>query len=66
MKQMQGKIKRKSELAINVTELTKGCLSLDAGPYVFAEKKEQILTLVLLNPDRSCLCKQCRSRSVGF
>ena len=24
------------------------------------------LTLVLLNPDRSCLCKQCRSRSVGF
>ena len=25
-----------------------------------------ILTLVLLNPDLSCLCKQCRSRSVGF
>ena len=24
------------------------------------------LTLVLLNPDMSCLCKQCRSRSVGF
>ena len=24
------------------------------------------LTLVLLNPDRPCLCKQCRSRSVGF
>ena len=24
------------------------------------------LTLVLLNPDISCLCKQCRSRSVGF
>ena len=23
-------------------------------------------TLVLLNPDMSCLCKQCRSRSVGF
>ena len=25
-----------------------------------------ISTLVLLNPDMSCLCKQCRSRSVGF
>ena len=25
-----------------------------------------LLTLVLLNPDMSCLCKQCRSRSVGF
>ena len=24
------------------------------------------LTLFLLNPDMSCLCKQCRSRSVGF
>ena len=24
------------------------------------------LTLVLLNPDIPCLCKQCRSRSVGF
>ena len=24
------------------------------------------LTLVLLNPDISCICKQCRSRSVGF
>ena len=23
-------------------------------------------TLVLLNPDMSCLCKQCTSRSVGF
>ena len=27
---------------------------------------EKISTLVLLNPDMSCLCKQCRSRSVGF
>ena len=26
----------------------------------------QILTLVLLNPDIPCICKQCRSRSVGF
>ena len=25
-----------------------------------------LLTLVLLNPDKPCLCKQCRSRSVGF
>ena len=25
-----------------------------------------LLTLVLLNPDIPCLCKQCRSRSVGF
>ena len=24
------------------------------------------LTLVLLNPDIPCLCKQCKSRSVGF
>ena len=24
------------------------------------------LTLVLLKPDTPCLCKQCRSRSVGF
>ena len=24
------------------------------------------LTLVLLTPDMPCLCKQCRSRSVGF
>ena len=27
---------------------------------------KMILTLVMLNPDISCLCKQCRSRSVGF
>ena len=25
-----------------------------------------MLTLVLLNPDMSCPCKQCRSRSIGF
>ena len=25
-----------------------------------------LLTLVLLNPDMSCLCKQCSSRSAGF
>ena len=28
--------------------------------------KGKLLTLVLLNPDKPCLCKQCRSRSVGF
>ena len=27
---------------------------------------EDLLTLVLLNLDIPCLCKQCRSRSVGF
>ena len=25
-----------------------------------------ILTLVLMSPDTSCICQQCRSRSVGF
>ena len=25
-----------------------------------------LLTVVLLTPDKPCLCKQCRSRSVGF
>ena len=29
-------------------------------------RTEKILTLVLLNQDMFCLCKQCRSRSVGF
>ena len=29
-------------------------------------KANKILTLVLLNPDIPCLCKQCSSRSVGF
>ena len=27
---------------------------------------DKCLTLVLLNPDMSCFCKQCRSRSVDF
>ena len=30
------------------------------------QHEKRILTLVLLNPDIPCLCKQCRSRSVGF
>ena len=34
---------------------------------VFSDKQSKIiLTLVQLNPDMYCLCKQCRSRSVGF
>ena len=32
--------------------------------YYYTE--EPVLILVLLNPDIPCLCKQCRSRSVGF
>ena len=28
--------------------------------------RNNMLTLVLLNPDIPCLCKQCRSRSGGF
>ena len=30
------------------------------------EHEVRILTLVLLNPDIPCLCKHCRSRSVGL
>ena len=30
------------------------------------ESLQMVLTLLLLNPDMSCLCKHCRSRSVGF
>ena len=32
----------------------------------FHTSMNPILTLVLLNPDIPCLCKQCRSKSVGF
>ena len=35
-------------------------------PLLFEEFLDIFLTLVLLNPVMSCLCKQCRSRSVGF
>ena len=31
-----------------------------------ASRESGILTLVLLNSDRSCHCKQCKYRSVGF
>ena len=34
--------------------------------YKFSMSSATILTLVLLNPDVPCFCKQCRSRSVGF
>ena len=39
-----------------------GCLDV----VTLSEKNQNILTLVLLIPDILCLCKQCRSRSVGF
>ena len=32
----------------------------------FFSEVTKLLTLLLLNPDILCLCKQCRSRSVGF
>ena len=36
------------------------------NPIKFRNSGMKRLTLVLLIPDMSCLCKQCRSRSVGF
>ena len=36
------------------------------GEYMLEYYTEELLTLVLLKPDIPCLCKQCRSRSVGF
>ena len=44
---------------------------IDGILYAFQEQTTEVnsvlnLTLVLLNLDISCLCKQCRSRSVGF
>ena len=35
-------------------------------PIFWHTSAKKVLTLVLLNPDLPCLCKQCRSRSVGF
>ena len=32
----------------------------------WTRKVDWLLTLVLPNPDKPCLCKQCRSRSIGF
>ena len=40
------------------------CRPPSTCPWIWGQT--QGLTLVLLNRDRSCLCKQCRSRSVGF
>ena len=34
--------------------------------YTYQNFLDDLLTLFMLNPDISCLCKQCRSRSVGF
>ena len=52
--------------------LSKG-IHLQGGPlcpghtcFPSASESWLLLTLVLLNPDIPCLCKQCRSRSVGF
>ena len=39
---------------------TRTCPKISTGPF-----HSLLLTVVLLNPDMSCLCKQCRSRSVG-
>ena len=36
------------------------------NPFVLPLGIFLVLTLVLLKPDIPCLCKQCRSRSVGF
>ena len=52
----------------NHIEITKA--SLQSRPRPSVKNPSGIhfldLTLVLLNPDIPCLCKQCRSRSVGF
>ena len=40
--------------------------SVDSNPYIHDTIHTVYLTLVLLNPDIPCLCKQCSSRSVGF
>ena len=49
------------------------CLQISQGAYISELLHMgtiyfciEIFTLVLLNPDKPCLCKQCRSRSVGF
>ena len=38
----------------------------DLGLHFYGMLGVNGLTLALLNPDIPCLCKQCRSRSVGF
>ena len=48
------------------TELARPSLVQVAQPHFIALHHEWSLTLVLLNPDIPYLCKQCRSRSVGF
>ena len=40
--------------------------SLHRGFHHYSSIISVWLTLVLLNPDIPCLCRQCRSRSVGF
>ena len=41
-------------------------LSLLVPPVTYNLKQIYILALILLNLGMACLCKQCRSRSVGF
>ena len=42
------------------------CLAITVLGFLDYNEVCRVLTLVLLNPDMSCLCKQCKSRSVGF
>ena len=48
------------------TLLAQACLSKYLVQKILLYLWYQILNLVLLNLDMSCLCKQCRSRSVGL
>ena len=42
------------------------CLHISGISFYNCKSNIWVLTLVLLNPDIPCLCKQCRSRSGGF
>ena len=56
-------------LKVSSSEEANSCLQ-SCFPLQNSDKIFQVfpftLTLVLLNPDITCLCKQCRSRSVGY
>ena len=41
-------------------------MTMKATGFMSHNLRNRTLTLVLLNLDVPCLCKQCRSRSVGF
>ena len=51
---------------INITSCFLGILQVKKKKVLNQAVTLKSLTLVLLNPDIPCLCKQCRSRSVGF